>query len=133
MLPELFQSKKTMQILVENYTMSADVPTQMKSQEDFVKKTNTVSSGNNGLLATMLIPIFFQVFFSFAMDILWSMISAMQLVSNVKNLTNLNLPGQVTLLMTVIDQTVNFNIMAIPQVQRFMETSFGKFSDFIES
>jgi hypothetical protein len=26
-LPELFQSKKTMQILVENYTMSADVPT----------------------------------------------------------------------------------------------------------
>ena len=86
----------------------------MKSQEDFVKKTNTVSSGNNGLLATMLIPIFFQVFFSFAMDILWSMIAALQLVSNVKNLANLTLPGQVTLLMTVIDQTVNFNIMAIP-------------------
>ena len=122
-----------MQILPENYTLSADVPTQMKSQEDFVKKSNTVSSGNNGLLATMLIPIFFQVFFSFAMDILWSMIAAMQLVSNVKNLANLTLPGQVTLLMTVIDQTVNFNIMAIPQVQSFMETSFGKFSDFIES
>ena len=72
----------------------------MKSQEDFVKKSNTVSSGNNGLLATMLIPIFFQVFFSFAMDILWSMIAALQLVSNVKNLAKLALPGQVTLLMT---------------------------------
>ena len=78
------------------------------------KKENTISSGNNGLLATMLIPIFFQVFFSFAMDILWSMIAAMQLISNIKNLTNLAIPAQVTLLMIVIDQTVNFNIMAIP-------------------
>jgi hypothetical protein len=86
----------------------------MKSQEDFVEKSNTVASGNNGLLATMVIPIFFQVFFSFAMDILWSMIAALQLVSNVKNLAKLALPGQVTLLMTVIDQTVNFNILAIP-------------------
>ena len=86
----------------------------MKSQEDFVKKSNTVTSGNNGLLVTMLIPIFFQVFFSFAMDILWSMIAALQLVSNIRNLEKLPLPAQVTLLMTVIDQTVNFNIMAIP-------------------
>jgi hypothetical protein len=51
----------------------------------------------------MLIPIFFQVFFSFAMDILWSMIAAMQLVSNIKNLEKLPLPAQVTLLMTMID------------------------------
>ena len=42
------------------------------------------------------------------------MIAAMQLVSNIKNLAKLSLPAQVTLLMTVIDQTVNFNIMAIP-------------------
>ena len=86
----------------------------MKSLDDFVKKENTVSTGNNGLLATMLIPIFFQIFFSFAMDVLWSMIAAMQLVSNIKNLVKLPLPAQVTLLMTVIDQTVNFNLMAIP-------------------
>ena len=66
-----------MQILVENYTMTSDVPPQMKSLADFEKKENTVSTGNNGLLATMLVPIFFQVFFSFAMDILWSMIAAM--------------------------------------------------------
>ena len=59
-------------------------------------------------------PIFFQIFFSFAMDILWSMIASMQLVSNIKNLAKLTLPAQVTLLMTVIDQTVNFNIFAIP-------------------
>ena len=65
----------------------------MKSQDDFDKKLNTVASGNNGLLATMLVPIFFQVFFSFAMDILWSMIAAMQLVSNVKNLAKLALPA----------------------------------------
>ena len=73
-----------------------------------------VNSGNNGLLATMLIPILFQIFLSFTMDILWSMIAAMQLVSNVKNLTKLTLPAQVTLLMTVIDQSVNFNILAFP-------------------
>ncbi len=52
-----------------------------------------VDTGNNGLLATMLIPILFQIFLSFTMDILWSMIAAMQLVSNVKNLTRLTLPG----------------------------------------
>ena len=86
----------------------------MKSLDEFEKKENTISSGNNGLLATMLLPIFFQIFFSFAMDILWSMIASMQLVSNIKNLTKLTLPAQVTLLMTVIDQTVNFNILAIP-------------------
>ncbi len=81
----------------------------------------------------MLIPIFFQVFFSFAMDILWSMIAAMQLVSNIKNLGKLPLPAQVMLLMTVIDQTVNFNILAIPQVQTFMHSAFGSLSDFIEA
>ena len=48
-----------MQILAENYTLSTDVPTLMKSQEDFEKKSDTVSTGNNGLLATMLTPIFF--------------------------------------------------------------------------
>ena len=83
----------------------------MKSQEDFVKKSNTVASGNNGLLATMLIPIFFQVFFSFAMDILWSMISSLQLVTNIINLEKLSLPAQVSLLMGIIDNTINFNIM----------------------
>jgi len=41
----------------------------------------------------MLIPIFFQIFFSFAMDILWSMIAAMQLISNIKNLAKLSLPA----------------------------------------
>ena len=86
----------------------------MKSLDEFEKKENTISSGNNGLLATMLLPIFFQIFFSFAMDILWSMIASMQLVSNIKNLTKLTLPAQVTLLMTMIDSTVNFNILAIP-------------------
>ena len=75
----------------------------MKSLADFEKKSNTVSTGNNGLLATMLVPIFFQVFFSFAMDILWSMIAAMQLISNITNLSKLPLPAVVTLLMTVID------------------------------
>lgn len=48
-----------MQILAENYTLLADVPTLMKSQDDFEEKSNTVSTGNNGLLATMLTPIFF--------------------------------------------------------------------------
>ena len=50
------------------------------------------------------------------MDILWSMIAALQLVSNIKNLANVPLPAQVTLLMAVIDSTVNFNILAIPIV-----------------
>ena len=49
----------------------------MNSLADFEQKENTVQTGNNGLLATMLVPILFQVFFSFAMDILWSMIAAM--------------------------------------------------------
>jgi hypothetical protein len=49
----------------------------MKSKAEFEKKEDTVTSGNNGLLATMLIPIFFQIFFSFAMDTLWSMIAAL--------------------------------------------------------
>ncbi len=48
------------------------------------------------------------------MDTLWSMLASMQLISNIKNLLNIPLPGQVTLLMAVIDSSVNFNIMAKP-------------------
>ena len=37
-MPELFQSKKSLQILEENYTLISDVPTQMKSKADFEEK-----------------------------------------------------------------------------------------------
>ena len=35
--------------------------------------------------------------------------------------------------MTVIDQTVNFNILAIPEVQGFMHSALGKLSEVVEA
>jgi hypothetical protein len=66
-----------MQILAENYTLKCDVPAQMKSLPDFFEKKEAVSTGNNGLLASIYIPLFFQIFFSFTMDTMWSIISYM--------------------------------------------------------
>ncbi len=54
------------------------------------------------------------------------------MITNIINLVNLPLPGQVSLLMEVIDKTLNFNLLQISLLQNFMITNFPILYEIID-
>ena len=82
-----------------------------------------------GILFTLLI----QVFFSVSMHLIWGIINALQLVTNLKRMERIQTPGRVILLLETIDGTVNLRIHEQPQVKSFLQEYLDGLLKTIES
>ena len=82
-----------------------------------------------GILFTLVI----QLFFSVSMHLIWGIINALQLVTNLKRMERLQIPGRVILLLETIDGTVNLRIHEQAQVKSFLQEYFNGILSIIDS
>ena len=62
------------------------------------------------MLATLIAPLFFQVFMSIGMNRVWSLYLMLQISSNIAFVENIMIPGSVNLIMETIYNMSNFKI-----------------------
>jgi len=66
---------------------------------------------------TFIIPLVLQVFISMSMNLIWGLFNTLQLITNIKNLSeHIKTPATVLLLLKMVDVTVNFKIMEQPTI-----------------
>ena len=61
---------------------------------------------------SVIVPLVLQLFVSMSMNLIWGLFNTLQLITNIQNLSELIItPAEVTMLLEMVDVTVNFKIM----------------------
>ena len=107
----MFKAASDGTILKEpNTVVIANIPAQMSSEEEFYLAQQKASSTRSTMDLGILFTVGAQLFFSVSMHLIWGVINALQLVTNMKRMDRISTPGAVLLLLELIDGTVNMKI-----------------------
>lgn len=104
-----------------NTIIRALIPPQMQSEKEFFAAQESVNTSRNGMDFGILITLGAQLFFSMSMNLIWGILNALQLVTNLKRMESIQTPGKVILLLETIDSTVNLKIHEQPLVKAAMQ------------
>jgi len=130
--PSLFKSQLDGLTLVPEYTIKGKIPGQMVSEEEFASKQGMVQSAQSTMEYTVIVPLVLQLFVSMSMNLIWGLFNTLQLITNIKNLSELiKTPAAVTMLIEMVDVTVNFKIMEQAFVKKFMQAHMKTIEQFL--
>ena len=121
MKPIIFKSMRDgTNLTEENAVIEGLIPSQMASEKRFYETKDRVTSSRDSMDFGILITLGAQLFFSVSMHLIWGILNALQLVTNLKRMERIQTPGTVLLLLEMIDSTVNLKIHEQPQVKAAM-------------
>ena len=75
-------------------------------------------SAQGGLLASFIIPFVFMLFMKVSMDRVWATYYMLQLIGNITNFTNLLIPANAMLVISLIQNVAYFKILENEFIQR---------------
>ena len=105
----------------------------MASEAAFEDAKDMASGAGGTLDVTVAIPLVIQLFGAIQLDLIWSVLSIMQIVVNFKDLERVKTPAIVDLLLLQLDKTVNFKLTEQPLVADQIKKYFPVVQRFVES
>jgi hypothetical protein len=111
----------------ENYTMTATVIPPLLDMDD--DQTTWISAMSRTLLLMCVIgPLFLMLCMNIKMGRVWSLYFMLQIVSNIRNFTELRIPANVSHVLQLLDQISNFRITTVKSFSHF----FGANRTFVQ-
>ena len=115
--PGLFKAVLDGLQLQRNYILEKiTIPTQMASEEEYQQMLSLVSDSMTTMLVTFAIPFAFMMLMKFSLNKIWSLYNMLQLLVNVKNYVPLVVPGNLSMVLDLIENTVYFSPLDDPMV-----------------
>jgi hypothetical protein len=115
--PGLFKSVLDGLQLQKHYVLEKiTVPTQVASEEEYQQMQSLVSNSMSTMLVTFAIPFGFMMLMKFSLNKIWSLYNMLQLLVNVKNYVPLVVPGNLGMVLDLMENTVYFSPLDDPMV-----------------
>ena len=103
--------------LQKNYILEEiTIPTQVASEEEYQQMQSLASTSMSTMLVSFAIPFGFMMLMKFSLNKIWSLYNMLQLLVNVKNYVPLVLPGNLRMVLDIIENTVYFSPLDDPMV-----------------
>ena len=131
----MFQIKKSDRIItdqeVQDNVLTITIDPQLKSEQEYNKLQSLAQTNSNSIFIFLIIGVCFQLFMSVSMELIWTVLSMLQLVCHIRYL-GIQTPSPVLVLLNTVEKICNFRFHKVPEIQQWLRETLNPLLVFME-